>query len=124
MFGFLGPVMLLVSLVPAWVGAIALRKACPSSGAKVLFIGCVLSTVGLAAVLLFAVFALGVGMDGPALQIAAVVASMAIPVGMLVFMVGFALHGLQSARVVDRITELETIAAAQQEQISRLEAQG
>ncbi|MBK1828952.1 hypothetical protein [Haloferula rosea] len=116
--------MLLAFLVPAWVGAVALRKARPSSGAKVLFIGCVVSTVGIVLTLLLVVAGFAMGMNGPGLQIAALVSYLTIPVGMLVFMVGFALHGLQSARVVDRITELETIAAAQQEQISRLEAQG
>jgi len=122
--GILGSLLLLLILVPAWIGSLALRKARPHSGAKVLFIGCVVTTFGVVAVVLLGLMVQWVGPMGVPLNVAILISSVAIPLGILVFMIGFALHGLQSGRVVDRITELETIVSAQQEQISRLEGQG
>ncbi len=40
--------------------------------------------------------------------------------GSLPFSIGFAIHGLKSARATQRIAELEEIAAAQGEELNRL----
>lgn len=120
----LGLLPLLAFLILAWVGSLPLRKAVPQSGAKLLFIGCVTMTVGA-----FLALALGLvatmnnsGYGVPAML--GLVGYLAILLGLLVFMIGFALHGLQIGRVVERITELETVAAAQQEEIERLQTKG
>ena len=124
MLSMIGPVIILLFLVPAWVGTIALRKSSNRSGVKVMFVGCILASSGvLAAVLLSIASRAQADLFGP-VHMAASISYMAIPLGVLVFMIGFALHGMQVRRLVDRVTELETILTAQQEQLSRTEGKG
>ncbi|MGB1130709.1 MAG: hypothetical protein ACPG4K_11715 [Haloferula sp.] len=123
-YSMIGFVIPLLFLVPAWVGAVALRKSTSQSGPKVILIGCIVASLGviLSLASLFAV----AGVAGPEqiLQVVSIISFVSVPLGILVFMIGFALHGLQIGRVVARTAELETIAAAQQEEIARLQSKG
>lgn len=47
-----------------------------------------------------------------------------IPVGLLLFSIGFALHGFAAARAVNRAEELDQLAAAMSEEINRLRGGG
>jgi hypothetical protein len=47
-----------------------------------------------------------------------------IPVGLLLFSVGFALHGFAAARTANRADELEQLAAAMSEEMNRLREGG
>lgn len=122
-FGIFG-LLLLVLLVLAWIGALALRKAVPQSGAKLVFIGCVVTTLGTVFLIALGVVAMANRSGSGISSILGLGGYMAIGLGLLVFMVGFALHGLQIGRVVERISELETVTAAQQEEIARLQTKG
>lgn len=48
------------------------------------------------------------------------VGTLMIPAGMILFSIGFAIHGLAAARVSARAEELETLATAMTEEINRL----
>ena len=47
-----------------------------------------------------------------------------IPVGLILFSVGFAIHGFSTARTANRADELEQLAAAMSEEITRLREGG
>ena len=47
-----------------------------------------------------------------------------IPVGLILFSVGFAIHGFAAARMANRAQELEQLTAAMSEEISRLREGG
>ena len=51
-------------------------------------------------------------------------ASLLIPVGLLLFSVGFAIHGFAAARTVNRAEELEQLTAAMSEEINRMREGG
>jgi hypothetical protein len=55
-----------------------------------------------------------------ALPILLMAGGLMIPAGMLLFTIGFAIHGLAASRVAARAEELETLAAAMTEEINRL----
>jgi hypothetical protein len=48
------------------------------------------------------------------------VGALAIPVGLLLFGIGFAIHGLRAARAQERVGELEQLTQAMDEEITRL----
>jgi len=47
-----------------------------------------------------------------------------VPVGLILFSIGFALHGFAAARMANRAEELEQLAAAMSEEINRLREGG
>lgn len=114
---------MLVVLGAAWTGVAALRKSTKASGSKVMFVGCTLATVGLLLAIVFGVISMSGSLGSSGFFMVAQILNLLIPLGFVVFIVGFALHGLQVRGIVERMAELEAIVNAQQEHLSRLETQ-
>ena len=117
-FGFL---LALPVLIVQWVGVIALGK-CGRTGAWwTMLVGTVLSTLGaiLSAVFVFVLIRRLAGSGSDQIVIYMAVIGGVSGLGSLLFTVGFAMHGLSSRRMKERVEELESVLAAQSEQLDR-----
>jgi hypothetical protein len=121
-FSLVGIVFALMVLVSMWIGVLALRKSGKHAGPRLMFFGCIALSLGL----LVTVAAWVLPLSGPELATGFVLGLrllvVLVPLGILLFMIGFTLHGLQVGRVYERIADLETIIEAQQEQLTQYEA--
>lgn len=132
--GFLGLLIWLPVFIALWVGVIGLAKAGRGGAWWSMMCGLVLLTVGIVAGIAGAVIGYqtvrvvsgpgGSGGPPPAFQIFQVVmvgAAISAGLGVLLFSIGFALHGFRTRRMRERITELEMVISAQNEQLTRFE---
>lgn len=127
--GLIGVLFWLPVLVALWVGVAGLAKAgrggawwAMVSGMSLVSLGLVISVVG--GILLVRSFAVARSGGGSPqmvewMQYVAIGGALAVGLGMLLFGVGFALHGFQARRMKQRIEELEMVVAAQNDQLSR-----
>jgi hypothetical protein len=111
-------------LIGQWVGVIALAKAGRNGAWWCMLTGTVLTTLGSIASILSLWFMIGGrggsgsgGMD--TVMVIMMVVSGAAGLGSLLFAIGFAMHGMRAKSMVQRIEELESVLAAQGEQLSR-----
>ncbi|GAA5481565.1 hypothetical protein [Haloferula sargassicola] len=124
--GLFGSLASLPVLIAYWVGVVAWAKAGRTPGWWCMLIGVMLSTLGmvLAVVSMFLVFPImAPGPSAPSsfshLAVWMTVTGGFSGLGSLLFAIGFAIHAFRARRVGDRVTDLETIIAAQNEQLSR-----
>lgn len=128
----IGVVLWVPVLIALWVGLVGLAKAGRGAAWWTMVSGMGLLSLGLVAGIagVFLVMQAIEGMMGPGpgsagsspAEVAGYVtlaAALAIGTGMLLFGIGFALHGFQARRVRERIAELEMVVAAQNDQLSR-----
>ena len=108
-------------LIAQWVGVIALGKAGRTGAWWSMLVGVTTSTLGtfgsVFATYLMAYF-MGSGGSNQYMIGLWIVSGLS-GLGSLLFMIGFALHGLKSKSLVERILELETVLTAQGEQLAR-----
>ena len=129
--GFLGVVIWIPVFVALWLGVIGLAKAGRGgawwsmlSGLVLLTLGLVVGVVG--SIFLFRMVGATPGGAGPGptlqyVQIISIASAVALGLGLLLFCIGFAMHGFRARRFRERIEELEMVVEAQQEQLSRSE---
>lgn len=102
-------------LIAQWVGVIALRRPGAPGSWWCMLTGTICSSLGVVA-LIFAT----IGMSGfaPYIMLGGLSS-----LGSFLFAIGFALHGLRSARAASRLADLEQLSAAMSEEIARLQAE-
>lgn len=122
MFVLVGLFLALLVLVSMWIGVMVLRKSSKQSGPRLMFGGCIALSVGLLGMVLVWVLAMNEAELATGFYLGAQLLNFLIPLGLIVFMVGFTLHALQVSRAYERIGELETIISAQQEQLAQYES--
>jgi len=130
----LGAVFLLFFLAMVaglWVGVLGHRKAGRDGAWWTMLVGSILITIGivvpaLAGWLFFESMsnsrAAGgsPGLGGPLFGVLAVLSYTFLPLGLILFSIGFALNGLKAGRIFARMKELEQVSDAMGEEISRL----
>lgn len=130
----LGSVLLLFFLAMVaglWVGVLGHRKAGRDGAWWTMLAGMILITVGifvpaLAWWLLFESISSSragggsPGLGAPFLGVLAVLSYTLLPLGLILFSIGFALNGLKAGRIFARMKELEQVSDAMGEEISRL----
>lgn len=134
MFGSLIGLVLLLGIVTGfWIGLAGLWRAQRGAVWWLMAIGMLLSTIGPI------VFAVGNFLmmqalmsfsgtsslpTGPKIPTSATLLTgigiIAIPVGLILFAIGFALHGMKAARAQERMGELQQLTQAMDEEITRL----
>lgn len=120
--------------VALWFGVIGLAKAGRSGAWWSMLSGLVLMTLGIVGGIAGAVISYqtvrvvsgpgGSSAPPPAfevLQILVVGAAIAVGLGLLLFAIGFAVHGLKVRRLRERIDELDMVISAQNEQLARID---
>ena len=129
--GLIGVVIWIPVLVALWIGVIGLGKAerraawwMMLGGLGLVCLGLVVSILGsfLMVQQLSASVGSGGAMAPPGIDSGTFIimgGAGAMGVGVLLYSIGFALHGFQARRVRERITELEMVIEAQNEQLSR-----
>ncbi|RYD49605.1 MAG: hypothetical protein EOP83_24945 [Verrucomicrobiaceae bacterium] len=110
-----------------WAGLIGLWKFRRGPARSLMAIGVILGTIG--PICLFAMPWIFMdsrsGSSGyPAIQIFRMIGGLLVPVGLVLFSVGFALHGFAVARLASRAEELEQLTVAMPEEINRLREGG
>lgn len=135
--GLIGTVLLLGVVVGIWVGLAGLWRTRRGAAWWLMAGGAALNTIGpivlVAGSILMAnalsrsvaggssAAPLSSGLNIPAgASILTTAGVLAIPVGLLLFGIGFAIHGMRAARTQERIGELEQLTQAMDEEISRL----
>lgn len=108
-------------LVAQWVGVIALGKVSRNVAWWCMLAGAIAATLGsFGSVFATYLVSYFMGSGGTNYYMTGVwVVSGISGLGSLLFMIGFAIHGLKSKSLVDRILELETVLTAQGEQLAR-----
>ncbi len=124
--GALGILIWLPVLIALWVGVIGLAKAGRSGAWWSMLVGLGLVCLGIVGGVIGAVVmvrqvgaAPGTLSRFEVMQIVAMVSAAGAGLGVLLFSIGFAIHGFQSRRARERIVELETVVSAQNEQLAR-----
>ena len=114
----LGLFMAIPILIAQWLGVLGLAKNGRNPAWWWMAVGTGLTTLGtiLTPVLLWVAFSLD--SFGESMLLLTGTGAMT-GLGSLVFVVGFAMHGMKSRKVMERVVELESVLAAQQEQLSR-----
>lgn len=109
-------------LVLQWVGVVVLARAGRRADWWCMLVGVVLATVSPVLVVASAVLASSGGLDRWVsrtyfgfMSLIGIIGTF----GALLFMVGFCVHAFRAVRMVERTTELEAIASAQAEEMSR-----
>lgn len=119
-FGFL---FALPVLIAQWIGVIALAKSGRSGAWWCMAVGTSLTTVGSVLSLVFlALMMRGISGSGGGIQQLAIYGGVVGGVsglGSLVFVIGFAMHGVRSKKIEGRVEELESLITAQGEQLNR-----
>lgn len=129
--GLIGFLIWIPVLVALWIGVIGLGKAerrgawwAMLGGLSLVCLGLVLSILG--GFLMMQQVSARMGSGGalapPGIESGTFVmmgGAGAMGVGALLYSIGFALHGFQARRIRERITELEMVIEAQNEQLSR-----
>lgn len=123
---FLGLFFLIAVIAGLWVGVLGLRQAGRNGAWWTMMLAISGITLG---TLSFAGFswALSTTMSGGSNALGMTIfgiTSLLIPFSMLLFAIGFAIHGLRTARVNERVRELEQLAEAMSEEINRMREGG
>jgi hypothetical protein len=110
-----------------WAGLTGLWKSRRGPARSLMAIGIILSTIG--PICLFAIIWIARSPNSgsssfAAIQIFNVIGGLLIPIGLILFSVGFALHGFAVARLANRAAELELLTTAMSEEINRLREGG
>ena len=111
-------------LIAQWIGLLAMRKRSKGSAWWTMMAGTLMSTLGqlLGIGMIAAVWVMsqnsGAGGD-EWIPVMMLLLGVLQSLGALVFTIGFAIHGVGLKREADRVTELEMIIAAQNEQLAR-----
>jgi hypothetical protein len=114
----LGAFVTLPALLAQWIGLVGLRHGGRSGAWWSMATGLALSTLGMASSFAYLLFLQGRWSGHSSLFM---IGCTAIPAfGTLLFAIGFAIHGLRSARSASRMRELEQVAAAMSEEINQL----
>ena len=134
MFGSLIGLVLLLGIVTGfWIGLAGLWRAPRGAAWWLMAIGMLLSTIGpiVFAVGNFLMMQALMSFSGtsssptgpmipPAATLLTGVGIIAIPAGLILFAIGFAIHGMKVARAQERIGELQQLTQAMDEEITRL----
>ncbi|TAE78385.1 MAG: hypothetical protein EAZ84_00945 [Verrucomicrobia bacterium] len=120
-YGVFGSLLLLKSLsiaalIAQCIGLIGLRRAGKNAAWWTMCAGLILQAVSV-----LASFALGII---PTVPMVLTIAFSLPLFSSLIFAIGFTLHGLRAARAADRLAELENLASAMSEEITRLREGG
>ena len=118
----MGTLFALLISIAQWVGVIGLSKSGRNGAWWCMAIGTGLTTIGsllsaLATVLLFRDLGRLGGVEGYGAVMSIVAGGSGL--GTLLFVIGFAMHGLRTKSVLQRVGELEGVIAAQGEQLDR-----
>jgi hypothetical protein len=121
----LGVFIVLPVLIAQWLGVIGLAKSGRNGAWWCMAVGTGLSTLGmiLGGLLFFWMFRRSGGSQEIAM-FAVMMVGGASGLGSLVFSVGFGIHGMMSKKMRQRIEELESVLAAQGEQLNRQDQVG
>ncbi|QJE95739.1 hypothetical protein [Luteolibacter luteus] len=118
----LGLVLMIAMIAGLWVGVLGLRQAGRNGAWWTMMLavcGITLGTLGFAGLTFALSTSLAGGSGGAGMAIFGIF-SMLVPFSVLLFIIGFAIHGLKTARVNQRIRELEQLTEAMSEEINRL----
>jgi len=115
----LGFFLALPILIAQWLGVIGLAKSGRNGAWWCMAVGTGLTTIGsiLTPIVYFSLMRNSGGFEKMAIYLS--IAGGFSGLGSLVFVVGFAIFGMKSRRVHERVEELESVLAAQSEQLSR-----
>jgi len=132
----IGIIALLGVVIAIWIGLVGLGRTRRGVAWWLMASGAVLNTIGPIALVVGIVlwsnamsraFATAGPPRGPTIPSGATTltigGSAAIPIGMLLFGIGFAIHGMRAARTQERVGELEQLTQAMDEEIYRLKQQ-
>lgn len=119
-------------LIAQWVGVVALRRSGRDGAWWCMLLGTMLSSLGVLASAVFTILLVsrvsGMGGGGGSAMETMMMVGVALggvsSLGSVLFMIGFAIHGLKSGRQAERIAELELVLSAQQEELARAERGG
>lgn len=109
-------------IVAQWLGLLAMRRRSKGGAWRCMMAGTLLSTLGwlLALIMMVMMTLLSGAFRAPEwIGLWMMLTGSSQALGSLVFAVGFAIHGAGLKREADRVTELEMIIAAQNEQLAR-----
>ncbi|WP_193211251.1 hypothetical protein [Luteolibacter marinus] len=130
-FSIIGLVLVVALLAALWAGVVALHKAGRNGAWWCLFSGLLLATLGMigyaggAAYLFSSYTGSSTGSETSIVKGMQVlsIAALAGSCGVVVFAIGFALHGFRAASAAARQRELEQLASAMSEEINQMRAQ-
>lgn len=116
---------LIGGVIGLWIGVSGLGRARRDAAWGLMLAGNALLTVGpLATILTTVLLANSYGSSGRSPLVGArILTSMgplAVVLGMILFCIGFALHGMRAARSQERLKELELLTQAMDQEITRL----
>jgi hypothetical protein len=111
LLGGLALLFVLAMVAGLWVGVLGHRKAGRDGAWWTMLVALVLISIGVLVPALTGWLLLG---------ILAVLSYTFLPLGLLLFSIGFALNGLKAGRIFARMKELEQVSDAMGEEISRL----
>jgi hypothetical protein len=131
LLGGLALLFVLAMVAGLWVGVLGHRKAGRDGAWWTMLVALVLISIGvlvpaLTGWLMFESMSNRIsgggspGLATPLLGILAVLSYTFLPLGLLLFSIGFALNGLKAGRIFARMKELEQVSDAMGEEISRL----
>jgi len=108
-------------LVAQWLGLLAMRRRSKAGAWRCMMAGTLLSTLGWLLTLIMMVMMMlsSLLQTSEWIGLWMMLTGSSQALGSLVFAVGFAIHGAGLKREADRVTELEMIIAAQNEQLAR-----
>lgn len=130
------PLILFLGLMAGiWAGVVGLWKARRGAAWWMMAIGVALGSIGpilyaMGTWMLFDSIRASSASTGPvsfgasATPTILMASGLLIPVGLILFSVGFAIHGFAAARMANRAEELEQLTAAMSEEITRLREGG
>jgi len=110
-----------------WAGLIGLRKSRRGTARSLMGIGIIFCTIG--PIFLFAITWISLVTGSGSSDFATtpffnMIGGLLIPIGLILFSLGFALHGFAVARLASRAAELEQLTVAMSEEINRLREGG
>lgn len=124
-FSLVWLVFLIAVLAGLWVGVLGLRQGGRNGAWWTMMIAISGITLGALGLACMGSIMLGSGpSSGPSPMVLVGIASLLIPFSSLLFVIGFAIHGLKTARVRERMQELEQLTEAMSQEINRLREGG
>jgi hypothetical protein len=117
---FLGLFFLIAVIAGLWVGVLGLRQSGRNGVWWTMMLAISGITLGALGIVGFPVLSsTPLGASGESIAILGICSAI-ITFGMLLFVIGFAIHGLKAARVNERVRELEQLTEAMGEEINRM----
>lgn len=118
---FIGVVFFVAILSGLWIGIVGLRQAGRNGAWWTMFVGLAGISLTIIGYFLLALLSFGrssIG-SGPSMVLLGL-ASLSVPFSLLLFSIGFAMHGLKTTRIKARLEELEQLTEAMSCEIDRL----